>query len=200
MKEGVILFDIDRTVLDTETSGKKYKQKLAECCRVGKKDIEEQVQKYRLSLRSSTDFDPNELLKEIGERYQVSRDNLEQVLFNRDNFVLFAESDSVLKAVSERFILGTFSEGAEAWQKKKLELTGINEFFDTEYMIIKRRKMNPESIKEIPFGAMVVDDKKTVIGTLKQLRPDLKLVWINRDSSDRIDGVRNIKSLTELVE
>jgi hypothetical protein len=96
--------------------------------------------------------------------------------------------------------LGTFSEGAEAWQKKKLELTGINEFFDTEYMIIKRRKMNPESIKEIPFGAMVVDDKKTVIGTLKQLRPDLKLVWINRDSSDRIDGVRNIKSLTELVE
>ena len=47
---------------------------------------------------------------------------------------------------------------------------------------------------------MVVDDKKTVIGTLKQLRPDLKLVWINRDSSDRIDGVRNIKSLTELVE
>ena len=60
--------------------------------------------------------------------------------------------------------------------------------------------MNPESIKEIPFGAMVVDDKKTVIGTLKQLRPDLKLVWINRDSSDRIDGVRNIKSLTELVE
>lgn len=81
-----------------------------------------------------------------------------------------------------------------------MELTGIARFFDPKYVIVERRKMNEESIKKIPQGSTVIDDKKVVIERLKQLRPDLHLVWINRESEEKIEGVTNIKSLKDLLE
>ena len=200
VSERIILFDIDKTVFDTKASGKKYGQKLAERCHVGEEKIKESVESYRSQLESSTDFDPDELLARIETEYGVEKGNLEQVLFDQSNFILFPESGAVLEKLAKTSILGLFSEGRQQWQKKKMELTGIARFFDPRYVIVERRKMNEESIKKIPQGSTVIDDKKVVIERLKQLRPDLHLVWINRESEEKIEGVTNIKSLKDLLE
>jgi len=198
--ERIILFDIDKTVFDTRASGKKYGQKLAERCHVGEEKIKESVESYRSQLESSTDFDPDELLARIETEYGVEKGNLEQVLFDQSNFILFPESGAVLEKLAKTSILGLFSEGRQQWQKKKMELTGIARFFDPRYVIVERRKMNEESIKKIPQGSTVIDDKRVVIERLKQLRPDLNLIWINRENEEKIEGVTNIKSLKDLLK
>ena len=198
--ERIILFDIDKTVFDTRASGKKYGQKLAERCHVGEEKIKESVESYRSQLESSTDFDPDELLARIETEYGVEKGNLEQVLFDQSNFILFPESGAVLEKLAKTSTLGLFSEGRQRWQKKKMELTGIARFFDPRYVIVERRKMNEESIKKIPQGSTVIDDKRVVIERLKQLRPDLNLIWINRENEEKIEGVTNIKSLKDLLE
>lgn len=200
VSERIILFDIDKTVFDTRASGKKYGQKLAERCHVGEEKIKESVESYRSQLESSTDFDPDELLARIETEYGVEKGNLEQVLFDQSNFILFPESGAVLEKLAKTSILGLFSEGRQQWQKKKMELTGIARFFDPKYVIVERRKMNEESIKKIPQGSTVIDDKRVVIERLKQLRPDLNLIWINRENEEKIEGVTNIKSLKDLLE
>ena len=200
VSERIILFDIDKTVFDTRASGKKYGQKLAERCHVGEEKIKESVESYRSQLESSTDFDPDELLARIETEYGVEKGNLEQVLFDQSNFILFPESGAVLEKLAKTSILGLFSEGRQQWQKKKMELTGIARFFDPKYVIVERRKMNEESIKKIPQGSTVIDDKRVVIERLKQLRPDLNLIWINRENEEKIEGVTNIKSLKDLLK
>ncbi len=200
VSERIILFDIDKTVFDTRASGKKYGQKLAERCHVGEEKIKESVESYRSQLESSTDFDPDELLARIETEYGVEKGNLEQVLFDQSNFILFPESGAVLEKLAKTSILGLFSEGRQQWQKKKMELTGIARFFDPRYVIVERRKMNEESIKKIPQGSTVIDDKRVVIERLKQLRPDLNLIWINRENEEKIEGVTNIKSLKDLLK
>ncbi len=200
VSERIILFDIDKTVFDTRASGKKYGQKLAERCHVGEEKIKESVESYRSQLESSTDFDPDELLARIETEYGVEKGNLEQVLFDQSNFILFPESGAVLEKLAKTSILGLFSEGRQQWQKKKMELTGIARFFDPRYVIVERRKMNEESIKKSPQGSTVIDDKRVVIERLKQLRPDLYLIWFNRENEEKIEGVTNIKSLKDLLK
>ncbi len=200
MTERLILFDLDKTIFDTNASGKKYTEKLAEKCQVAEEEMGQLIESYRLSLESSTDFDPNELLEEIERRHGVKKESLNQVLFDKSNFILFPESEDVLKRMAKRFVLGVYSQGNKNWQKKKLELTGITDLFNPEQVIIERRKTNQRVIDKLPKGIMVVDDRKEVVGRLKQLRPDLRLVWINRYNKKGLNGVINITNLNELLE
>jgi hypothetical protein len=45
----------------------------------------------------------------------------------------------------------------------------------------------------------VIDDKKRILENLRQLRPDLELVWINRIDDEKMEGIKTIKTLTELL-
>ena len=59
--------------------------------------------------------------------------------------------------------------------------------------------MRNDFLKKIPDGVTIIDDDKNVIEKLKQLRPDLELIWINRKDEEKMDGIRTIKSLEELI-
>lgn len=93
--------------------------------------------------------------------------------------------------------MAIFSEGFKDYQGQKIAT--LIDLFDKDLIFITRRKLDEVYLKQIPKGVLIVDDNKEVIETLKQLRPDSELIWINRKNEEKIEGVKTIKSLDELL-
>ena len=200
MNKKIFLFDMDRTIFDTETLGKNFKQSLVDVTQKSIEEIEKINKTYKLGLESSTDFDPDKFLKKVEKETKVDLETLNQAFFSSKNFVLYPETKEKLnKLLNEGYSLGIFSEGVYEWQMKKLILTGIIDFFDKNFIFIGRRKQNDDFIKKLPDGAIIVDDKKEVVEKLKNLNR-FKVIWINRINDEKIQGVKTIKSLLEIIE
>ena len=198
--ERIILFDIDKTIFDTKASGEKVTESIGLVTRMTPSEVERINEGYKKHLDSTTDFDSNDFLRKVSDETGNSLQELTEALFNPNNFVLYSETLTVLKhLLDEGYSLGTFSEGVPEWQMKKLVLTGVINYFDPALIFIERRKLTPEAIEKIPSGVILIDDKKVVIETLRQLRPDLELMWINRKNEEEMEGVKTIRSLTELL-
>jgi len=191
---------MDRTIYDTEISGKKISQCLAEISQKTVEEIEKIKIGYTKSLESSTDFDPDEFLKEVERETKVDLETLNQAFFSSKNFVLYKETKEKLnKLLNEDYSLGIFSEGVSEWQMKKLILTGIRDYFDKNFIFIGRRKLSDDFIKKLPDGATIIDDKKEVVEKLKTLNR-FNIIWINRVNDEKIQGIRTIKNLLEIIE
>ncbi len=201
MEKPNIYFDLDRTLFDTVKSGQNYRAAL-EKIGIGTEKYEQIYSNYKSTLESSTDFDPKKLLDLLTKNFNVSPEKLAQSFWEKGNFVLFPETMKTLEKLSQNNDLRLFSEGNKNWQKGKIEKTEIGEFFDLEASLIEKRKLSPEVIAEIVQGAMVIDDKKEVIKQLASQRPDLHLVWINRNNEEELTGqnIRTIRDLSELLE
>lgn len=200
--ERITLFDIDKTIFDTKTSGERISKNIGLVTKRTPEEIERINGEYKSGLDSTTDFDSNDFFREVSRQTGSNIGDLTEVLFNPDNFVLYPKTLTLLKKLlNEDYSLGIFSEGVPDWQMKKLILTGAIEYIDPSLIFIERRKLDLKAIKKIPNGARVIDDKKEVIETLFGVRPDLNLVWINRlnDEKIRAPKTRTIKSLDELV-
>jgi hypothetical protein len=102
--------------------------------------------------------------------------------------------------MKNKYILGIYSQGFVNLQKIKIKYSGIEKYFNKNLIFIDRDKTHQDFVKNLPIKATVVDDKKEVIETLKELRPDLKLIWINRKNDETIDGVKTIKNLKNLIQ
>jgi len=79
-----------------------------------------------------------------------------------------------------------------------MKISSIINFFKKDLIFITNGKLNDDFIKQLPDGAIIVDDKKEVVEKLKNLNR-FNIVWINRESDEKIDGVATIKSLEELI-
>lgn len=200
MNKKIILFDIDRTIFDTEVLGENVYKNIAETTNKTINEIDVINQDYKNGLESKTDFNSDDFLKLVADKTGTDLEILNQAVFEPENFVLYPEVLEILKKLfSQGYLLGVYSEGVLEWQKKKIILTKVIDYFDPTLIFIERRKLSIDSINKIPRGVMIVDDKKEVIETLRQLRPDLELVWINRKDEEKMDDTRTIKSLEELI-
>lgn len=201
MEGKTLVFDLDRTLFDTEESGRRYKEALTTDTGLEISKYDQIYQDYKSTLESSTDFDPEELLNLFEKNLNIDREELEKKFWDGENFVLFPKVKEQLEELAKKNTLTLFSEGKEGWQLKKIKKTGIDGLFDLKESLIKRRKLNSEVVAKIPQEAVVIDDKEEVIKELSSQRPDLKLIWINRKDDQKIEGekIRTIKSLGELI-
>lgn len=201
MNRRIILFDFDKTISDTNGFVEKFSTALYKQFNIPQETLLALLNKYKMTLDSTTDFRPEIFSQTISENTGVDIDLILKHIFDSKNFPVFEEVKHVLIELSVHNRLGIFSEGFDDWQKKKIKLSGIWDFFDPSLMIIERRKLSPESIKRIPDKAIVIDDKKEVVETLASARPDLKLVWINRRNDEKIETTQigTIKNLDELL-
>lgn len=201
MNKKIILFDFDKTVSDTNGFVEKFSQALNEQFKISQEMVVNILKDYNATLSSTTDFRPLDFSQAISEKTGVDINLIKENIFDPKNFPIFEEVRDVLTELSANNTLGIFSEGFDDWQKKKIKLSDIWDFFDPNWMVIERRKLLPESINKIPNGATVIDDKRIVIETLANIRPDLNLVWINRLDDEKIETpqIRTIKNLKELM-
>ncbi|NCN82370.1 MAG: hypothetical protein GW947_00220 [Candidatus Pacebacteria bacterium] len=203
-----LYFDIDKTVINSDLLKQNIISALAEHCNVSKKIVASYLVGYQNSLLKSTDFDPKELAAYIAQhKTGFTTQQLESVILNEKNFddIVFSDFLSTVTKISLTFAknhlrVGTYSEGVKFWQELKLLLAGIDGEFDGDLRIIRRRKLAAAVLEELPEGSAVVDDKKEVVDTLAEARPDIHPIWINRNSKEVSSktGVHTIFSLREL--
>lgn len=66
-------------------------------------------------------------------------------------------------------------------------------------MVFTGENLKKKVIDSLPFGAIVVDDKKYVVEELLK-RKDLTVYWLDRQKSDEGLGLNRISSLNEVVK
>ena len=201
MNKKIILFDWDDTLFSKNLYKKNLTTNLARICETTEEEAVKVDDEYFSNLINSGDFKIEDFLKTFEDKFD-KKINLED--FNTDKLgiyskALFPETIEVLEKLKNDYALGIYSQGYENLQRLKIKFSGIENYFDQDLIFIDRDKTQPDFVVKLPTKAVVIDDKKEVIEKLKQLRPDLELVWINRKDEEKISEVKTIKSLEELI-
>lgn len=201
MSKEVMLFDIDGTLIDSKSMADFFCREISRQTGISFDEVIRLRIEYISSLASTTDYHPNDLVNFISKDKKVEIDASE-IFFKTKSIYeryIFGDAVEILNRVKNDYSLGVFSEGFVDYQNQKIGT--LIDFFDEDLMIIERRKLSPESVKKIPNGATLIDDRKEVIETLANTRPDLNLIWINRKDNEKLNTpkIRTIKSLDELL-
>ena len=201
MDKKVILFDWDDTLFSKTKYQQNLSETLARVCGMSSEAVWNLEEEYFNSLNKSGDFRVDKLLEFV---CQKSGKQIDLTNFIADNpkiysEALFSEVVTVLEKLKKKFILGIYSQGFIDLQKTKIVFSGIKNYFNKDLIYLNKDKLESEFIKTLPNKAIVVDDKKEVIETLKHQRPDLELIWINRKDEEKMERVKTIQSLTELL-
>ena len=126
-----------------------------------------------------------------------------------DNWCLFDDVYNVLERLHEKgYILGIISNGDLEQQTDKLSRTGILKFFDivttsSEYEYSKPNAKLYESIVErfkINKNEMLMIGDQVEKDVLPCISIGIDAIWLNRKNKEKIDNVREIKSLNELLD
>lgn len=199
-EEAPVLFDVDDTLFNKVKFKENFNNGLANSCNEPVERIDRMMSEYIGGLKNSDDFKPNEFIQYLGEM-TGKRECFEN--FKIDNPEIYTNSlfNETLVTLSELKkiygVLGVFSQGFVDFQNTKIDKSGIRKFFDEKFIYIGRDKLDPEFIKTIPEGSIIIDDKKSVVEKLNSLNR-FKVIWINRKTDEKMDGVPTIKSLEEL--
>lgn len=197
--EKTILFDIDGTLFDSHKFGSLIREEFVKILGIDEEELIRANADYYSKLESSTDFLPRDITSFISERFNASEEDLNRVFWENDRIYkesLYPETIGVLKELSEKNILGIFSQGDEELQARKLNACDISQFFDRSKLFVYKRKLLDEVLGALPKDALFVDDKHDVVTTLAKARD---VVWINRRNEEVDPLIRTVHSLDELL-
>jgi len=123
---------------------------------------------------------------------------------------IYEEVMQVLDSLNEIAILGIFSKGEVAFQKTKLEKTGMRKFFEENNIhIFDDKDANLISVLEKYKDSklFLVDDKLGVLCSAKKYMPQVIAIWVKRgpfaQNQKEIAGFTpdaEIKNLSEVVK
>ena len=131
MPKPLILFDIDKTLLDTDLMRELLKEGLAQTLGVSENEIAEVFLEYGNSLSDNTAFHPEELLKLFSTRFHTPLEQLRDAFYEPSRFqrALYPEALEVLsKLRNQGYTLGLYSQGELAWQEHKMLVNNLMEF------------------------------------------------------------------------
>lgn len=203
MKKGIILFDIDRTIFDTnrlsETLGLELQRVIKN---VSLEDIQEAKNEFILSLSADREFDPEKFTKFLCNRFDFLDQNLLlDVFYNPANRhwyhdFIFQETFIVFEKLRNRFRIGIYSEGTRRFQNYKFDSMEILKYLDRDLIFILDHKTNPDALKKIPKGSIVVDDKESVCEFLAE--NGIEVIWLNKKDDGKNANFPTIHNLLEL--
>lgn len=184
MQKGIILFDIDRTIFDTN----KFSEALGIALwKVIKKVSLEEIQKAKhefiSSLNADREFDPEIFIKFLCDKFDFKNQKLLLDVFygseNRHWFTdfIFPETFEIFKELEDEFRFGVYSEGTKEFQNYKFNSMKISNYLDKDLIFILGHKTNPEAVSKIPEGSIIVDDKESVCKYLTD--NGIKAIWLN---------------------
>lgn len=202
MNKKIILFDWDDTLFSKKEYKKNLRSNLARICEVSEEKIFEFEEQYFEGLIKSDDFKIEDFVYSFSKKFSKKIDLQD---FSTDKLgiyskALFPETIEVLEKIKNKYSLGIYSQGFESLQKIKIKYSGTEKYFNKNLIFIDRDKTRQDFVENLPTKAIVVDDKKEVIEILKKLRSDLVLIWINRINEEKIEGVKTIKNLNNLIQ
>jgi len=201
MEKQLILLDFDKTLFDVRTF---FEDQLFPALEkefgVNRETLEDISKEYRETLSKSTQFNPQGWVEVAKKHFEIDVQRYFDILYTPEFFSasVYPEVIPTLTELSHDHLLGIYSEGVEEWQRKKIELSGLFNYFDQSLITVKEDKVSDLVIDNIPVGAIVVDDKIEVIAALKR-REGIYPVWINRAGTQGMPNLREIRDLSQLL-
>lgn len=195
----LILFDIDGTLFNPEVFGKEIRARFCEILNVEEDALMRANADYYAGLETTTDFNPHDIAAFLAGRFNADSSLLDKVFWDEDEIYkksLFEETEEILEKLSSKATLGIYSQGFEELQKRKLAASGIDKYFDKNYMFFERRKMSDDAISLLPREATVIEDKHDVVA---KIAPYVSAIWLNRRTADPDPQFRTIHNLRELL-
>ena len=198
----IILFDIDRTMFDTDKFYAWFKQGLLSVLGEKKgKELKKAMLTYQNSRKRNKGFDPEDFLKHVIKETGFKKNEaLINVFYGKDPIYekcLYPETVSVLQVMSKDYELGVYSEGIKRFQNHKFKSLHTSKYFNKDYIFIFQEKDSPTSINKLPIKSIIIDDKRVVVDHLN--KKGFKVVWINRKSKEKHPTVPTIYNLKELL-
>src|SRR3989344_9099901 len=204
MNNKIILFDIDRTILDTDKVMKIFTEKMLFI--LGNPNISDFMkvrEEYLKQLAYDREFVPEDYIKVISRKFQFSYEqSLIDVFFDSDSQNIYKESvypevRDVFKTLTYRkYRLGIFSEGEKKFQNHKFRSLHLGEYLDDDLIFIFNAKNNSEALKRIPRSSIIVDDKLRICEFLD--KAGIKTIWINKKGLPDSTNFQTIHYLSEL--
>ncbi len=194
-----ILFDIDRTLLNTSLFIRNLINFHSETLGITSKIARDQFEDYVNSIESSYYFDYIELAERISESPETLSLLLDRYLNDASLYPKYSDVDTTLISLKQiGFDIGIFSEGVPRFQANKLKNLNLSVFKDN-LIFIGQTKRSHEFLSRIPEGAAIVDDNPEVIDVLVKYGR-FNPIYINREKSDERPDSAMIESLSELLE
>lgn len=200
----IVYFDFDKTLFDTsKLINELIFPRLATEVKLPLPAVQDWGKLFRHTLPKATAFSPEAFAEWLSHQIAVDEEQVTACFYQPDVFeaAVFPETRSVLQQLSQRFILGIFSEGVEKWQQTKIEKSKLKEFFEQENSIISQNKLDAETKAKLKPNSVVVDDNFVVVADIAQT-PNLTPIWLQRKvptEAPQQPTVTTIRSLTELV-
>lgn len=196
----IILFDIDKTIFGSNSLSQYFAVEVSKRAKMDIGKVTEIMSTYRSTLESYTDFNPTDFLNHFADSSKEDIDLLKKIFYNKRIYKqsLYPETKFILKKLKQNFKLGIFSEGFTDYQMSKLTNSEIIDFFNSEYIFIKRRKLNENVLNELPKNSIIIDDKEEVVEKLFSTQK-FNPIWINRKDKRKKENIRTIKNLKELL-
>lgn len=193
----IILFDLDRTLFDTDWFGVRMRQILEEMTGFKYEVIQARIDVYKNGLESNLWFDFRELVKDFADSDEEYSKIVHAFVSDQTAFRVYDDVRDCLSNLKDKgYTLGIFSEGVEWFQEIKLDKIGIRKYLGSELLFIGLNKRTKEFLDQIPEGAVIVDDNPEVIEVLEN---DGRFVpvWLNRKGLEW-EYEREIGGLEEL--
>jgi FMN phosphatase YigB (HAD superfamily) len=192
MDNGIILFDIDHTIIDTDKLRSHLIEEIIAVtkaiikCTTGDVAYGILVVEEKM-VKSNQRFLMNDLIENLGTYFKSERLKFElaNVLSSPDIFssCLYPDTRLILERLTQHFQTGIFSSGDVFFQKMKLRASGIEPYFRPEHInIMESTSSNIPKIvdKYKRFKLAIVDDRASVIEQARQLRGDIIGIWVDR--------------------
>jgi len=204
----IILFDIDRTLIDTDQLKDQLFRHLTKLLNISFKEFEDAKIEYMKTLptyqkgqKSSPDFDYKKFLQHMCQSCQADFKKVEGAFYQKDDIyrdALFTDTVSTLKALFQKRQLGIFSEGFPEYQVNKLTQSRILKYFDHDLSFIDRDKLTSEMFEKLPERVTIVDDHLPILEVISQKTSHLP-IWLNRKNSQKDPQIKTIHTLKDLV-
>ena len=203
MKKGTILFDIDRTIFDTD--GPSIIRNQAILKMLGSPPIEEfnKVKfDYKLTLKNEREYIPEDYVKILCDKYNFKDiDALIDTYYGNEYNILYKKSVypeflKIAKILISKYRLGIFSEGYKRFRENRLKSMDIGKYIDSDLVFMFDAKDTSGAISKLPKKSIVVDDKETICQFLTD--NGFRAIWINRKDDRKSDNFETIYSLLEL--
>ena len=201
MKSGVLLFDIDRTIFDTDRMSEAISNKIiALLDDVSRDDFQKAKDKYFGTLKFDREFDPQAYTRSLCYSFDYkNQDSLLDVFYGGQivyKDYVFPQAIDLFNKLKDSYRLGIFSEGTEKFQNHKFNLMGVGDYLDESLVFVLANKTTKESINKIPKGAGVIDDKERICEYLT--KNDIKAIWLNRKSDFENPDFQTVHNFEEL--
>ncbi len=200
MQKGIILFDIDRTIFDTDhlinLLYRNFSDIIDNNGSLGFKEF------WENTFSGSKHITSEERLRLIVSTFGIKKIKpLLNIYYGKEfSYIykdsVFPETFEVIEKLKDKYRLGVYSEGTKRFQNNKFKSMELDKYIENDLVFIFDHKTNSESLSKIPKEAIIVDDKESVCEYL--VDNGLTAIWLNRKDNRKSDRFQTIHNLIEL--